>query len=129
MDYAFIENPRPYVEGSGSNQFPKEHLHPEAMGALAAIVAENVDDLVVDNFSINWPQADTVPEKWKYPERIENGSLRIHKPEYKNSKPVDFSVLWGSKLNGGYIDSRLANSSDGIKEKYVLKNSDIKIIN
>ena len=122
-----IENPEPFVEGSGSSQFPKPEFHPGAMGAKAAIVADNIKNLVIDNLLIKWP-GDTTPEKWKHPERIENGSMRIHKEDYSSPRQTEFNVLWGKRLEGGFINAPAVSSSDKNKKKYQLTNSNIQII-
>lgn len=128
LRYPMIEDPRPMVEGSGSSQFPKIDRHPEAMGALAAIVADNVKGLQLDNFQVFWPTTEATPEKWAHPERIENGSLRIHRQDYSNARQTEFSVLWGKNLKGGQIKAPSAEPSGPERKKYVLHNSDIQII-
>lgn len=125
--YPMIEDPSPFVEGSGSSQFPKPDKHPEAMGAKAAIVADNIHNLVVDNLILQWPQTDTTPAKWQHPERIENGSLRVHEEDYSQAKQTEFSVIWGKNLTGGYLNAPLANASSETLKKYDLINSNIKI--
>ncbi|HKK61101.1 MAG TPA: glycosyl hydrolase family 28 protein, partial [Bacteroidales bacterium] len=82
LRYPMIEDPRPMVEGSGSGQFPKPELHPGAMGARGAIVADNINNLVIDNLNIQWPETSETPDQWAHPERIENGSMRIHRMDY-----------------------------------------------
>jgi len=128
LRYPMIEDPRPMVEGSGSSQFPKIDRHPEAMGALAAVVAENVQGLFLENFRVFWPATEATPEAWAHPERIENGSLRIHRPDYSKARQAEFSVLWGKNLQGGQIKAPLAEPSDTEQKKYILQNSDIQIL-
>lgn len=129
LRYPIIEDPRPMLAGSGSSQFPKLQDHPEAVGALAAIVAENITNLVIDNLTITWPQNNTTPENWKHPERIENGSSRIHRLDYFKPKQADFSAFWGNKLKGGLINAPLATSSSVEKTNFDIRNSDIRITN
>lgn len=128
LRYPMIEDPRPMVEGSGSSQFPKIDRHPEAMGALAAIVADNVDQLMIDNLQVFWPQSSETPKEWAHAERIENGSLRIHELDYSQARQTDFSVLWGKNLEGGSIRAPFAASSSSAMKKYVLHDSSIQII-
>ncbi len=130
LDYPMIEDPRRFVEGSGSSQFPKEHLHPDAMGARAAMVVDNVKNLIVENFMVNWPKHEVTPEEWQHPERIENGSLRIHEIDYSKAKQTEFSVLWGRRIQGGHISAPYSTSSSPVMPKYDIKNtSDFKIVN
>ena len=127
LNYAFIENPQPMIPGSGSSQFPKFDKHPEAGGALAAVVAENITRLVVDNLMIEWPQTDIIPLAWTYPERIENGTDRIHRFDYSKSRQAELSVLWGRNLEEGYIRSPLAQPSSKAVPAFNIQQSTIKI--
>ena len=128
LSYPMIEDPRPMLAGAGSSQFPKMQDHPEAVGALAAIVAENISNLVIDNLMIYWPQSKTIPENWKHPERIENGSVRIHRLDYSQSKQAEFSAFWGNMLKGGSINAPLVESSDHKKDRFDIRNSDIQLL-
>ena len=127
LRFPYIEDPLRYAGDAGSSQFPKNEYHPEVLGARAAIVAENITNLVVDNFQTWWPNAE-VPTDWQHPERIENGSQRIHKPDYSNPRHAEFSFLWGRGLKGGFLNAPLASSSDKSMKKYDLVNSDIEIM-
>jgi hypothetical protein len=128
LNYPIIENPAPFVEGSGSSQFPKTDRHPEAMEAKAAIVADNITNLVVDNLIIEWPSSNTIPEGWAHPERIENGSQRIHKLDNTNYIGTEFSVLWAKNCKGGYLNAPMAQPTSQNMKKYQLIHSDITII-
>jgi hypothetical protein len=126
MLYPYIEDPFDLAEGTTSNQFAAIDL--EAKQARAAIVAQNVKNLVIDNLKVQWPQADTVPAEWQLPERIENGSDRVHRPEYKTSRETEFSVIWGKNLQGGFISAPGIRASDAKTKTTVLIDSDVKII-
>lgn len=127
LNYPYIEDPAPMVPGSGSSQFPDQKKHPGVGGAHAAIVADNIKNLVVDNVMINWPKEQTTPLSWRNMERIENGSFRIHRPDYSKARQAEFKVFWGNNLEGGYLRMPLASSSDN-SPKYLLMNSSIKTI-
>lgn len=128
LRYPMIEDPRPMVEGSGSSQFPKFDQHPGAMGALAAVVVDNINNFQVENLKVFWPQTESTPEEWAHPERIENGSPRIHKMDYSKARQAEFAVLWGKNLKGGRLNAPLATPSAPSEKKYVLQNSDIQVI-
>lgn len=128
LTYPMIEDPRPMVPGSGSSQFPRLSEHPEAPAALAAVVADNIRNLVVDNLQVEWPRSNSTPEAWRHPERIENGSKRIHRIDYSKSRQTDMSVFWGKNIKGGYLNNIMANASAPGLEKYVLQNSEITIL-
>ena len=129
LRYPMIEDPHPMLAGSGSSQFPKASDHPEAVRAQAAVVAENITNLMVENLMIEWPTNNEIPQEWKHPERIENGSPRIHRMDYSQSKQAEFSAFWGNKLKGGFISAPLANPSSAEKAKFDVRNSDIRILN
>jgi len=101
MTYPYIEDPRPNVERAKSGQFSP--MNPEAKVARAALVAENVKNLVVDNFAVNWPEADTVPVDWRFPKRIANGTYDSFHPTYEKARETEFGGIWGRNLQGGYI--------------------------
>lgn len=128
LNYPFIEDPAPMVPGSGSAQFPSEKKHPGVGGTHAAVVAENIENLIIENLMIDWPQTDIVPDKWKFPERIENGSQRIHKLDYSKAKQAEFKVFRGKNIKGGHINAPYAESSDG-SSKYIIENSTFKVVN
>jgi hypothetical protein len=128
LNYPMIEDPRPMVPGARSSQWPKLAEHPEAPGALAAIVADNVRNLVLDNVQIEWPRTATPPLHWQHPERIENGSMRIHRMDYAQARQTELSVFWGNRIQGGYLNNPLAAPSAGTQEKYLLKNTSMDII-
>ena len=127
LEYPMIEDPGPMVEGSGSGQFPKPDKHPGAMGALAAVVADNIKNLRIENLQVKWPDQETTPLEWRHKERIENGSKRVHHMDYTMAKQAEFSVLWGKNLTGGRLVNPDVNPSTVSMKKYILFSSDIKI--
>ncbi len=126
LTYPRIEDPEAMIDGARSNQFPRVSEFREAGSARAAFVAENLTNLVIDNLKINWP-GEEVPESWQHPERIENGTRRIHKHDYSNPRQCEFSVLWGKNLMGGYIHAPLAEASSKKMKTFQLKSSSIKV--
>ena len=128
LRYPMIEDPKPMSSSTTSGQFPKFKDHPEAGGAQAAVVVENITNLIIDNLQIQWPTTNIIPDGWKHPERIENGSDRIHHLDYSKAKQTEFSVFWGKNIQGGYIHAPLVKPSSNQKNKFVIKNSDFQII-
>ena len=126
LTYPRIEDPASMIDGTRSNQFPRVSEFREAGAAKAAFVAENLSNLVIDNLKINWP-GEVVPQAWQHAERIENGTTRIHQPDYSNPRETEFSVLWAKNVKGGYIDAPLVTSSEKNTKKFNLNNSTIKI--
>lgn len=128
LEYPYIEDPTPYSKGITSGQYPRQKDNPEARTANAAIVAANVDGLIIDNVTTKWP-GDTIPQNWQLPERIENGGFRVFTPEYNNPRPVEFSVLWGKNLRGGYVRMPVATPSAPNKQLIeTTGNSTIKVL-
>ncbi len=113
LDYPFIEDPTPVASQTQSNQYPQNL--PEARAAKAAMVAYNIKNLNVQQFSINWP-GSAIPKKWQLPLRLENGSFSArHRYDYQVPKQTELSAFWGRKLTDGEISAkRLSASSDKI---------------
>lgn len=127
LNYPFVEDPKPIYRGHKSSHFPKVADYPEADGARAAVVAKNIKNLIIDNLIVNWPESKKVPKEWRLPERIENGTTRIFKYDYKTSIPANFSILWGRYLYGGSI-SAIGKATSSNLPKYDIEKSTIKII-
>ena len=128
LDYAWIEDPTPIAAEARSSQFPSKEKHPDLLAAPAAIVAENLTNLRLENFQVFWPETEQVPEEWQYPERIENGSMTVHRYDYNKAKQIELGVLWGKGLTGGYINNFGQRSSDLSVAKYQLQNSSIAVL-
>ncbi len=94
----------------------------------AAIVADNVTNLFVDYLRINWTSSEITPAKWAHPERIENGSLRIHCIDYSKSRQTEFSVFWGNNLQGRRIEGTMVLPSNKALPKFDIRHSTIKVM-
>jgi hypothetical protein len=106
--YPYIEDPRERGKDATSNQFST--FNPEARRACAAVVAENIKNLVMENLRVSWP-GERVPDEWRLPIKRENGGYRVFHPDYATPRPVEFSLVWGRGLHGGHIDAPLAGPS------------------
>jgi len=124
MIYPFIEDPEPNVDKIKSAQFSP--MNPDAKKARAAMVVENVKNLVVDNFSIQWP-TDSIPEDWKFPVRIANGTFDTFQSDYSKIRPCEFHAMWLKNVQGGYIDAPMAFPSSGNMKKVESIGSQITI--
>jgi hypothetical protein len=121
MQYPYFEDPEVYAKNPASSQ--SSNKSPEARVAKAAIVAENIKGLWINNVQIMWP-GDDVPDEWKIDNKIENGSFtNLYHPDYSKARPVEFSVFWGRKLHQAYIHVPLARSSDPALPKVDIKSS------
>jgi len=109
--YPLIEDPVPHVEEIKSWQFSPKN--PEAKKARAALVAENVMNLVVENFLVKWPETDVVPAEWQFPKLIANGTQASFTRNYSKSKVADMSAIWARNIQGGYWYAPLAKASGG----------------
>ncbi|MEL7123208.1 MAG: glycosyl hydrolase family 28 protein, partial [Bacteroidota bacterium] len=127
LKYAWIEDPAPIAAKAKSRQFPNKDKHPELLAAPAAIAAENINNLRIENLQVIWPSTEEVPLAWQHPERIENGSLAVRKPVYDKVKQTEMNVLWGKNLNGGYLRSFDLKASSNDLKKYLLKESNISV--
>jgi hypothetical protein len=108
MMYPYIEDPGLYARHPSSDQ--ASNRNPEARVARAAIVTENVKNLLISDIHVTWP-SDPVPPEWRIETKIENGSMKLHHPDYTTPRPVEFSVLWGRGLDNPLVDLSLASSS------------------
>ncbi|MEL7118986.1 MAG: glycosyl hydrolase family 28 protein [Bacteroidota bacterium] len=126
LDYPWIEDPVPNIERAKSGQFSP--MNPNAKKAKAAMVIENVQNLVVENFHINWPTTDEVPADWRFPKRIANGTLDSFYPDYSRARQTELSAIWGRNIQGGYIRAPLVQSSDASMPTLDIQNSKLKIL-
>jgi hypothetical protein len=107
MRYPFIDDPSVLAETATSSTFyPSEELA-EFRGACAAIVAQNVRDLVIDGLALSFDDGP-VRDDWL----ILRSELRhINEQFYTGNedalrsreKTVPFGVLWGRDLDGGRL--------------------------
>ena len=74
IDYPYIEDPVRYKDQMKSKQFP--HENPGAVIATAAFVVENVQNFVLDNLTVNWPESDSIPSDWKLTPRMAEWDFR-----------------------------------------------------
>lgn len=125
MTYPWIENPIPDVERMKSSQFAP--VKREAKTATAAIVIENVKNLQLNGLTINWPTTKEVPEEWKFPKKIANGTLDYFYPEYKAAVEVDFNAIYGRGLEGGYIEASQVTATNPKLKPFDIKNSTVTI--
>jgi hypothetical protein len=124
LEYPFIEDPKEIAGNTTSSQFPRNI--PDARGARAAMVAYNIKDFRVENFEVKWP-GEKIPENWKIPVRIENGSFTAkHRFGYESPRQTEFNAIWGRKLEGGFIDAPDLKSSDGLMKVMDIKESSMK---
>ena len=126
LDYPWIEAPVPNIEKAMSRQFSPKN--PEAKKAKAAMVLENVENLVVENFNVVWPSANEVPEDWKFPKRIANGTLDGFYPTYEKVRETELSAIWGRNIQKGYVRAPFLESSDPSMKTYDFEESNVKII-
>ena len=109
IEYPYIEDPVPCVDSIRSAQFSPKN--PDAKRARAAMVVENVENLVVDNFNIIWPTEIETPKEWQIKKRIANGTLNFFYPIYEKARQTEMHAFWGRGLKGGYYWAPLAKAS------------------
>jgi hypothetical protein len=125
--YPYIEDIRSIAAKASSAQFSNNN--PEAREAQAAIVAENIDGLIIDGLSITWP-GNSVPEEWQIKVKRENGSVeKLHYPKFDDPTPIDFSVIWGRNLQNSFIHAPFVKPSSNKVETFDIKDSTVKIAN
>jgi len=109
LEYPYIEDPVPCVDSIKSAQFSPKNSN--AKRARAAMVVENVENLIVDNFNINWPKDVETPKEWQVKKRIANGTLNFFYPIYEKARQTQMHAFWGRGIKGGYYWAPLAKAS------------------
>ena len=123
LSYPWVEDPKPITEGARSNQFPRLEQHRDAASARAAAVIKNASRLIVENMTINWPEASQpIPQEWQHKERIENGTTRIHKYPYKTAMSAPFSAIWAKDITEARFNNPFIRASEQETETYQLHN-------
>jgi hypothetical protein len=57
----------------------------------------------VEGVTVVWPQGP-IPKEWKIGVKRENGSFdRLHKFDYREAIPTDFSVVWARNVKNGLL--------------------------
>ena len=132
MIYPTVDDPAPIADEVKCGQLPGNP--PAARGARAAVVAVNVRGLVLDNLLVRWPETGEnrrveAPEEWRFPVKACNGMFDVffERERFNTDALPEFHVVWGSNLEGGYIDSPLAKASFDCVEPYVLTDSTITL--
>lgn len=93
----------------------------------AAIIARNVDNLIIDGLQISWPTGKA-PNNWKHKERIENGKIyKVHLPNYGSDINPEFSIVYFENLNGGNVFTLEVKPFKKSGSPFILNNSNIKI--
>ena len=100
LDYALFCDPAEFAPGSTGHQVSRHS--PEARGARAAVVCENVRNFRLRGFSVRWPENVDYPGWGAGATRIENGGTRILRPADQGDD-VAFSVLWTSGCQGLHL--------------------------
>ncbi len=122
LEYPFVEDPAPCVDTIRSWQFSPKN--PAARKARAAMVVENVDNFVVENFNVSWPEAAQPPMDWQMKKRIANGTLDFFYPVYTDAKQCEMNAVWARGIRGGYYFSPLAKSSHPLIPNMDIQDSD-----
>ena len=101
LTYPYIEDPRKLAANPASDQCSNHS--PKARVATAAIVAENIENLIIDGLTVTWPQGPA-PQEWRIPVKRENGTFeRLHNITYDTPAGPDFSAIWARGIRSGSI--------------------------
>lgn len=114
LRYAMLDDPTPFGGASSTGFLPNIV---ESRTALAAIVAENVRNLVVDRLHIAWPKYP-VPDDWYLltcPQRLLNrGFYEGHEEAIRRgAKRVAYKAFWGRGVTNLRLDTRDLTDSEG----------------
>ena len=93
--YPEIEDPEVAIPKSRSSQL--SNFNPEARVARAAVVVENISNLVLENIATAWPNKTDIPMHGLWARNIRNG--RVNSPLLASTQPdVERYVLSNSEL-------------------------------
>lgn len=127
LQYMYLEDPYPLADSARSAQFAPKNK--EARKLRAAIIAEGITNLQVQDVSVLWPDK-AIPAEWRLPVKIENGfNYRTVRPDYTNPTPSTFHLLYTSRCTGSaQLPSRfgstksspahLKNGADAVQVRY-----------
>ena len=109
LTYTLIEDPQTAGGPYGGQMSIRT---PEALAARAAVVAEGVRNLCVDNLMIHWPAEGTDGEEvaWHDGPRAANGVHEVFPPLVRTARPP-MSAFWGRRIEGGLLRCPLARAS------------------
>lgn len=113
LDYAYLEDPGVAGPAATSGQFSPGN--PEARLARAAVIADGIRNLRIENLEVNWPTSAAVPVEWRLPVKRENGGYRLFRPDYIAVRPVPFHALWAKNTTGRLSAPGLAASAPEIE--------------
>ncbi len=125
LAYPRLDDPAQTGPTAGGSQFSNHS--PEARGARAAVVADGIEDLVIDNLQVRWPRpGEPAPEDWQFASRTGHGEFRYFDGTADASEAPPFSAVWGRHLRGGRIAAPLATGWAGAK-RLDLEDCDIAV--
>jgi len=99
LSYPAIEEPTQHRHRRGGQT---SKATPDAMGAAAAIVVQNVKNLTIENVNITWPMAQD--PAWLVPYKIANGEKELVPGSvlYPATVPP-MAILWARNVRGGHF--------------------------
>ena len=130
--YPTVDDPAIAAQRVTCGQFA--NANPDARVARGVVCAENINNLVLDNLMVTWPELDQAgaircPPDWFFPVKAVNGSFTdvFQRPEFNTGRVPDFHVVWGRRLRGGYIHAPLARPAREGLAPYALTDSTISV--
>ena len=116
LTYPIIEDPQTAGGPYGGQMSIRT---PDAVAARAAVVADGLRNLCIDNLMINWPTEGS-ERGWHDGPRAANGVHEMFPPLDSRTLPP-LSVFWGHNIDGGVLRCPLAHASAAGVEPVVLK--------
>jgi len=126
MSYPTIDDPSVTAKNVESDQFANHS--PEARVARAALAADGVDGLYVDNLQVEWPTKDNKWIRWDGLQN-EEGKPRpyIRGEDVKAGDEPPFSVGWFRKCTKVLLNCPFAEQNGNVK-KYETVDTEIDVI-
>ena len=125
MEYALFCDPAEFAPGSTGHQASRHS--PEARGARAAVVCENVKRFRLRGLTVHWPSDTHCPGWGGGHPRIENGGTRILRPADQGDD-VAFGVLWATGCQDCEFELGDIQASDQRAERITCIDSEITVL-
>lgn len=122
LTYPIIEDP---LTAGGPYGGQMSIRSPEVQTVRAAVVADGLRNLCLDNLMITWP-ADGSDQGWHDGPRAANGVHEMFPPLDRSTQPP-FSAFWGRNIEGGVLRCPLVRASAAGVEPVVLDGCDLRV--
>jgi polygalacturonase len=125
LDYVTLDDPALKSEAMGHGQFAR--FSPWARAERAALVAENIRNLIVEGFVVHWPAAPS-PDEWRFPLKAANGCEALFTPpDWGEGQTAPWAAISARNIQGGHLRATGLTSFGGEPHVVKTENSDWRL--